>query len=68
MAKIEVDSPQRMTPVQAAEFIGCSEYTIKDLARRKMIPSYRVGSRIRFNKTSLDKWIEKQEQENYIVA
>lgn len=55
---------ERMTPKQAASFLGCSEYTIKDLARRKMIPHFRVGNRIMFSKSTLNSWIEQQEKEN----
>lgn len=54
-----------ITPKEAAEFIGCSEYTIKDLARRKDIPHYRVGNRIMFTRTSLEKWVRDQEKNNY---
>ncbi len=64
MAKIEIDSPQRMTPAQAAKYIACSEYTIRDLARQKRIPHYRIGNRIMFSCNSLKAWVEQQEEEN----
>ena len=51
-----------MTPKQAAEYIGCSEYTIRDLARRHKIPNYRVASKIMFNRYSLDQWVKSQEE------
>jgi excisionase family DNA binding protein len=55
-----------LTPKEAAEFIGCSEYTIKQLAREKRIPHYRIGVRIMFTRPALVKWIANQEKRNYI--
>lgn len=57
--------PERLTAAEAAKFIACSEYTVKDLARRGLIPYYKIGNRLRFNSSSLEKWIEQQEQKNY---
>lgn len=54
-----------LKPCEAAKFIGCSVYTIKEMARNKKIPHYRVGARILFRKSSLKNWIEKQERENW---
>lgn len=54
-----------LNPKEAAAFIGCSEYTIKQLAREKRIPHYKVGVRILFMRASLEKWIENQEKENF---
>lgn len=54
-----------LTPKEAAAFIGCSEYTIKELAREKRIPHYRVGVRIMFTRTALQKWMADQENRNY---
>jgi excisionase family DNA binding protein len=56
-----------MTPKDAAAYIGCSEYTIRDMARKKKVPHYRIGSKIMFRKSTLDKWIAQQEAENYEV-
>jgi excisionase family DNA binding protein len=56
-----------MTPKDAAAYIGCSEYTIRDMARKKKVPHYRIGSKIMFRKSTLDKWIAQQETENYDI-
>ncbi|WP_245959485.1 helix-turn-helix domain-containing protein [Neobacillus piezotolerans] len=53
-----------MTVKEAAPYIGSSEYKLREMARQKQIPHYRVGNRIMFRKTSLDVWISKQEEEN----
>ena len=72
MKNIEKDSdPQEMfvvlKPKEAADLIGCSEYTIKELVRRKQIPHYRIGVRIMFTRTALKKWIASQEKKNYHI-
>lgn len=54
-----------LKPKEAAAFIGCSEYTIKQLAREKKIPHYRVGVRLLFTRAALEKWIANQEKQNY---
>lgn len=55
-----------LTSVEAGALIGCSAYTIKELARGKHIPHYRVGSRYMFTRSSLLKWMADQEEKNYI--
>ncbi|NMA66594.1 MAG: helix-turn-helix domain-containing protein [Clostridiaceae bacterium] len=53
-----------MNTKEASQFIGCSAYTIRELARQKRIPHYRVGNRIMFKRETLLKWIKKQEERN----
>lgn len=54
-----------MDTKEASKFIGCSAYTIRELAREKKIPHYRIGNRIMFTKQALIKWIDKQEDRNW---
>lgn len=54
-----------LTPAEASALIGCSVYTIKELARRNKIPFYRIGSRYMFTRSALLKWIADQEERNY---
>ncbi len=54
-----------LTPTEASALIGCSAYTIKELARRNEIPFYKVGNRYRFTKLALLKWMADQEGKNY---
>jgi excisionase family DNA binding protein len=54
-----------MDTKDASKFIGCSAYTIRELARKKQIPHYRIGNRIMFTQQSLIKWIDKQENRNW---
>lgn len=51
-----------LTPEEAAYLIGCSRYTIMELARQKRIPHYRVGNRVMFTQEGLRQWIEDQEK------
>lgn len=53
-----------LTPKEAAQLIGCSEYKIKELARCKSIPFYKIGSRYMFTRSALVEWIRQQEKDN----
>ncbi len=55
-----------LSPKEAAELVGCSEYTIKELARQKRIPSHKVGGLIKFTKEGLEAWIQAQEKKSWI--
>lgn len=57
-----------ITTAEASEYIGCSAYTIRQMAREKLIPHYRINSKILFTKVGLDTWIKDQEIKNYISA
>ncbi|MCL6457656.1 MAG: helix-turn-helix domain-containing protein [Gorillibacterium sp.] len=54
----------RLTVKEAAPYIGCSEFKLRDMVRLKQVPCYRIGSRILFRKVVLDQWIAQQEREN----
>ncbi|SKA98629.1 DNA binding domain-containing protein, excisionase family [Caloramator quimbayensis] len=63
-SKYEVEK-YGMDTKEASIFIGCSAYTIRELARKKQIPHYKIGNRIMFTKQALIKWIDKQESRNW---
>lgn len=54
-----------LTPEEAGLLIGCSAYTIKEKARNREIPFYKVGNKYRFTRAALLKWMTQQENENY---
>lgn len=58
-----IDENVRFTPKQASEFLGCSEYKVRQMVREGDIPSYRIGVKIMFSKATLEKWIANQEKE-----
>lgn len=46
---------------EIAEYLHCSESSIRKLIREKNIPFFRIASRIFFKKESIDEWIKNQE-------
>lgn len=46
---------------EAAAILGVSEWTVYDLARRRIIPHVRVGRRVLFRKSGILTWLEQQE-------
>ena len=53
-----------LKPAQASKLIGCSEYTIRDMARRKEIPHFKIRSLVCFRQSALLHWIVEQEKAN----
>ena len=62
---MDIKKDTGLTPVEAGALIGCSAYTIKEMARGHRIPFYRVGTRYMFTRSALMKWMVDQEKENY---
>jgi excisionase family DNA binding protein len=52
---------ETITAEEAAVIIGVSEWTVYDLARRRVLPHIRVGRRVLFRRTSILAWLEQQE-------
>ncbi|MCX6639697.1 MAG: helix-turn-helix domain-containing protein [bacterium] len=46
---------------QAAEYLGFSEYSMREMVRMRQIPFHRVKKSIRFRKSKLDRWIDRSE-------
>lgn len=51
-----------MTLKELAEYLKMKEVTIYKHAQEGKIPAFKVGSKWRFKKETIDKWIEKQEK------
>jgi len=50
--------PDNLTPEAAARYLGgISRDNLYRLARKGVVPHFRVGSRIFFNRAVLDEWI-----------
>jgi excisionase family DNA binding protein len=45
---------------QTAEMLGIGRSTVYDLAAKGLLPSLRVGARLRFPRDRLQKWIEQR--------
>ena len=48
----------------AAKYIGISYWLILELAKKGEIPCIRANSRVLFRKETLDKWMDKQEEDS----
>lgn len=46
--------------VEVAEYLHCSQSTIRKLLRNKQIPSFRVANKILFKKNLIDLWVNNQ--------
>ena len=55
-----------MTVAETAEYLNCNQQSLRKWVREKRIPSIRIGKCIRFRESSLKRWIDKQERDNYI--
>lgn len=59
-----MNAGERMTAKEAAQYLGCTPYTIYKLARNKEVPHWHIGRSVRFSKSTLDQWIKNQELNN----
>ena len=53
---------QMMTVDEVANYLKMKVVTIYKHAQQGRIPAFKVGSSWRFKKSTIDKWIEKQEK------
>jgi len=54
-----------MTPQEAAEYLGLNVRTIYHLANNGKLPGRKVGTRWRFKKDVLDKWLSVKEAASF---
>jgi len=57
-------SVQMMTIDDVAQYLKLKKVTVYKHAQQGKIPGFKVGSSWRFKKSSIDKWIDKQEKNN----
>lgn len=58
-------SKLNLTSLEASQLIGCSKYTILELARQGRIPHHKVGNRVMFTCDGLQQWIDAQEKKSW---
>jgi len=51
-----------MTVSEVADYLKMKTVTIYKHAQNGKLPGFKVGSKWRFKKETIDKWIEKQEK------
>lgn len=57
-----VESGNLLTPQQAADYLGIKLSTVYGMCMRRQIPFVKIGRLNRFQRSSLDKWIESHIQ------
>ena len=50
-----------LTLKEASKYLKISTQSLSDLAIGKKIPAFKVGRMWRFRKSSIDRWVERQE-------
>ena len=50
-----------MNVKEVAEYLNCSQSSIRNLIRDKKIPVFKINSKLNFNKEAIDNWIHSQE-------
>lgn len=50
-----------MNVKEVAEYLNCSCSKIRNMVRDKQIPNFRIGSKLNFNKQTIDIWVHNQE-------
>ena len=58
---------ETMDVKEVAEYLHCSQSTIRKLLKKNAIPSFRVAYRIFFKKELIDLWIHNQCMRSYEV-
>ena len=53
-----------MNVKEVAEYLNCSCSKIRNMVRDNEIPNFRIGSKINFNKETINRWINGQEIRN----
>lgn len=49
---------------EVAQYLECSQSSIRSLVRDNAIPFFRIGVKLNFNKDAIDNWIHRQEIKN----
>ncbi len=49
-----------MTTEQLATYLGMNEEVVRRMARRGLVPSYKISNRFRFYQLEIEEWIQKQ--------
>jgi len=50
-----------MNVKEVAEYLKCSESSIRNLVRDKKIPVFKINTKLNFNKEAIDNWVHNQE-------
>jgi excisionase family DNA binding protein len=59
----DVQAKDVLNAKEAAEFLGVNPYTIREKARSGEIPGRKIGSKWRFSRRQLLKWLEEGDRQ-----
>lgn len=63
MSAVEESSHDPLLDVEgAASMLGISAYTVRQMARERVLPALRLGRYWRFRRSSLEQWITDKER------
>ncbi|MFF2015023.1 helix-turn-helix domain-containing protein [Paenibacillus sp. NPDC058177] len=72
LEKLNISQDRKLTFIEACEFLGMSEYTLRNLCKAKRLPHRTIGTegsknpRYLFSKNSLIQWMKEEENRNWI--
>ena len=50
-----------MSVKEVAEYLKCSESSIRNMVRANKIPVFKINTKLNFNKEAIDNWVHNQE-------
>jgi excisionase family DNA binding protein len=54
-----MDLPEIMSPAEVADWLGCSDQHVRNLAMRGELPGKKIGTLWRFSRPQLLAWLEQ---------
>ncbi len=60
------ERPSIMTVNELAKYLRLHEQTVYKMAKEGRLPAYKVGSRWRFKKDTIDSWLRDQRESNLL--
>lgn len=60
-------TPRLLTVKQAAHYVGCTVWHVRELYWSKAVLGFVAGRRLLLDRTSLDQWIDRRLQERAAV-
>ena len=57
----ETSAREILTIEEAADYLRLSVFTLREKVRLRQVPFYKVGGAVRFRRSKLDRWIDRNE-------
>jgi PTS system nitrogen regulatory IIA component len=62
--ELKMENKEVLTTEEAARFLSLTPYTLREYARKGLIPARKMGKSWRFYKPDIIAWLRGKEQEN----